>query len=73
MCVCKDKPIVYASKMLNDTKKNSSIVENEKLSHSLYHYRKTFKVLSNHRSLRWLFSVKNPNSKLVIWRPTNKF
>ncbi|KAG5867895.1 hypothetical protein JTB14_021176 [Gonioctena quinquepunctata] len=33
-----------------------------------YLFGRTFKILSHHRPLQWLFSLKDANSKLVRWR-----
>lgn len=71
-----DKPIAYASRTLNESEKNYSVVEKELLSlvwstqyFRPYLYGRRFTVYTDHRPLRWLFSLKDPqNSKFIRWR-----
>ncbi|XP_074027679.1 uncharacterized protein [Leptinotarsa decemlineata] len=71
----KDKPIAYASRTLNESEQNYTTIEKEMLAmvwatkyFRPYLFGQKFKILSDHRPLQWLFSLKDPNSKLVRWR-----
>lgn len=70
-----DLPIAYASRTLNDSEVNYSAIEKELLAivwatkyFRPYLYGRKFKIFSDHKPLQWLFSVKEPNSKLLRWR-----
>ncbi|KAG5862546.1 hypothetical protein JTB14_025218 [Gonioctena quinquepunctata] len=71
----KDKPIAYASRTLTDTEINYSTIGKKMLAivwatkyFRSYLFGKNFKIMSGHRPLQWLFSLKDANSKLVRWR-----
>ncbi|XP_050505429.1 uncharacterized protein LOC126883802 [Diabrotica virgifera virgifera] len=70
-----DKPIAFASRTLNETETKYSTIEKEMLAmvwatkyFRPYLFGRKFKILSDHRPLQYLFSLKEPNSKLVRWR-----
>ena len=70
-----DKPIAYASKTLNGAERNYSTIEKELLAivWSVKHYRpylfgRHFKILTDHRPLVYLFSMKEPSSRLTKFR-----
>lgn len=68
-------PICYASRTLNGHEQNYSTIEKELLAiiwatqyFRPYLFGKKFIIETDHRPLTWLFSIKEPNSKLVRWR-----
>lgn len=70
-----DHPIAYASRTLNDSERKYSTIEKELLAivwatkyFRPYLYGKRFDIYCDHRPLQWLFSLKEPHSKLVRWR-----
>lgn len=70
-----DRPIAYASKTLNKAEKNYSTIEKELLAivWAVKHYRpylfgRHFKILTDHRPLVYLFSLKEPSSRLTKFR-----
>lgn len=70
-----DLPIAYASRTLNPAEINYSTIEKEMLAivwatkyFRPYLFGIKFKIISDHKPLQWLFSVKEPNSKLIRWR-----
>lgn len=70
-----DKPIAYASRTLSDTETRYSTIEKELLAvvwavkyFRPYLYGNKFTIYTDHRPLAWLYSLKEPNSKLTRWR-----
>ena len=71
----KDLPIAYISRTLNDHEINYSVVEKKLLAiiwatkqFRPYLLGHQFKIVTDHRPLVWLNSLKEPNSKLIRWR-----
>lgn len=70
-----DKPVAYASRTLSDTEGRYSTIEKELLAviwavkhFRPYLYGNKFIIYTDHRPLAWLYSLKEPNSKLTRWR-----
>jgi transposase InsO family protein len=70
-----DKPISYASRTLNSSEINYSTIEKELLAiiwatkyFRPYLFGRKFKILTDHRPLQWVMSLKEPNSRLTRWR-----
>lgn len=70
-----DHPIAYASRTLNPAEINYAVIEKEMLAviwackhFRPYLYGKKFIIKTDHKPLQWLFSIKDPNSKLIRWR-----
>ena len=70
-----DLPIAYTSRLLNDAEKNYSTIEKELLAivYCVGHFRpylygQKFTLITDHKPLVWLHSVKDPTSRLVRWR-----
>ena len=70
-----DLPIAYTSRLLNNAEKNYSTIEKELLAivYCVGHFRpylygQKFTLITDHKPLVWLHSVKDPTSRLVRWR-----
>lgn len=70
-----EHPLCYASRTLNEHEINYSTIEKELLAivwgtkyFRPYLYGRKFKIITDHKPLNWLMSLKEPNSKLVRWR-----
>lgn len=68
-------PVAYASRTLNESETRLSTIEKELLAivwavkyFRPYLYGRKFKIFCDHKPLQWLFSLKEPNSKLLRWR-----
>lgn len=68
-------PICYASRTLNVHELNYSTIEKELLAivwavkyFRPYLFGRKFTIHTDHQPLQWLFSIKEPNSRLVRWR-----
>lgn len=69
------KPIAFYSKTLNSAERNYSTIERELFAivESCRHFRpylfgRPFVIETDHKPLVWLFSLKEPSSRLVRWR-----
>lgn len=71
-----DKPIMYVSRTLNKHEENYSTIEKECLAivwacskmFRPYIYGRNFNIITDHQPLKYLFNLKEPNSRLVRWR-----
>lgn len=70
-----DLPIAYASRTLNESEQRLATIEKELLAivwavqyFRPYLYGRKFKIITDHRPLQWLQSIKEPSSKLFKWR-----
>lgn len=70
-----NKPICYSSRTLNAHEKNYSTIEKELLAivwatkyFRPYLFGVKFLIQTDHQPLRWLASLKEPNSRLIRWR-----
>ena len=70
-----DKPIAFASRTLNKAKQNYSTTEKEltAIVWACKHFRpyllgRTVTIVTNHKPLTWMFSVKDSSSRLLRWR-----
>lgn len=70
-----DKPVAYASRVLNKAEINYCTIEKELLAivwavkhFRPYLYGRKFQILTDHRPLVYLFSMNNPSSRLTKFR-----
>lgn len=68
------RAIAYYSKHLNAAQRNYSVIEKEALAilvstrhFQVYLYHKTFLLFTDHQSLKWLLSIKEPSARLARW------
>lgn len=69
-----EKPIAFFSRKLNKAQKNYSVTELECLAvveavkhFKCYLYGQKFTIITDHRPLKWLLSLKDPTSRLARW------
>ena len=71
----KDLPIAYASRLLNPAEQNYSTIEKECLAivYSAMHFRpylygRKFTIITDHKPLVWMHSIKDPTSRIWKWK-----
>ena len=71
----KDLPIAYASRLLNSAEQNYSTIEKECLAivYSAMHFRpylygRKFTIVTDHKPLVWMHSIKDPTSRIWKWK-----
>jgi len=71
----KDLQIEYASRTLNNAKRNYSTTEKGLLAivwgckqYRPYLYGRKFTIVTDHKPLTWVFNVKDPSSRVLRWR-----
>lgn len=77
LCNGNDRPVAYASRVLNKAEQNYCTVEKELLAvvWSVKHFRpylygRKFEIFTDHRPLIYLFGMTNPSSRLTKFRLT---
>jgi transposase InsO family protein len=70
-----DKPIAYASRTFNTSETNYSTIEKELFAivwatkyFRPYLFGRKFKIITDHKPLQWVMSLKEPSSRLTRWR-----
>lgn len=71
----KDLPLSFASRTLNKAERNYSTIEREFLAivwacqfYRPYLWGRSFRILTDHRPLTYVFSISNPSSRLMKFR-----
>ena len=71
----KNLPIAYASRLLNRGELNLSTIEKEYLAilYCVMHFRpylygQKFNIITDHKSLVWMNSIKDPSSRIWEWK-----
>ena len=74
-----EKVIAYGSKSLSKTQRNYCVTDRELLAvryftelYRIYLLGKKFVVRTDHQAIKWLFSLKNPRSRIASWSETFK-
>lgn len=69
-----ERPVAFASKKLNKAEQNYSTIERELLGiifgikqFRCYLYGRRFTIITDHRPLKWILSLKDPTSRLARW------
>lgn len=70
-----DRPVAFASRTLTKTEERYSVIEKEFLAITWgckyfrpYLYGKRFTLFTDHKPLTYMFSLKDPNDKMLRWR-----
>jgi hypothetical protein len=69
-----EHPVAYASRQLNSAEANYTVSERELVAvvwavqyFRCYLYGRKFTIYTDHAALQWLFSLRDPNSRLMRW------
>lgn len=70
-----DRVVSYGSRVLNKAERNYSTIEKEALAiyffckkYRAYLLGREFVIITDHKPLQWIYSIKDPSSRILRWR-----